>query len=420
MTEVNNEAKITDLMQQAEDALQPYFKENKNIAYKNFKKVMSAFTEHSVTESDFSGTTGYGYDDVGRDKLEEIYRDVFKAEDALVRTQIISGTHAISLVLLSILKHNDELLYITGQPYDTLEKVIGNTEDDVGSLKETGVTFKTVDLKDDAFDTEGILKSINERTKIVGIQRSRGYSSRKSMTVDEIEQVIKIIKAEYPEVIVFVDNCYGEFAETREPLEAGADIIAGSLIKNPGGGIAKMGGYVAGRADLIQRVSYRLTVPGVGKEMGASLNALTDMYQGFFMAPHTVMESINGALLMSYVFEKLNMDPSPKYTDKRTDLIQSVSFNSEEEMITFTQMIQKASPVNARFMPIPDLIPGYQNPVIMAAGTFVQGASLELSADGPVREPYTVYAQGGLHIEHVKYALEMSLTEMLEKNMIEL
>lgn len=417
---MNNEAKITDLMQQAEDALQSYFKENKNIAYKNFKKVMSAFTEHSVTESDFSGTTGYGYDDVGRDKLEEIYRDVFKAEDALVRTQIISGTHAISLVLLSILKHNDELLYITGQPYDTLEKVIGNTEDDVGSLKETGVTFKTVDLKDDAFDTEGILKSINERTKIVGIQRSRGYSSRKSMTVDEIEQVIKIIKAEYPEVIVFVDNCYGEFAETREPLEAGADIIAGSLIKNPGGGIAKMGGYVAGRADLIQRVSYRLTVPGVGKEMGASLNALTDMYQGFFMAPHTVMESINGALLMSYVFEKLNMDPSPKYTDKRTDLIQSVSFNNEEEMITFTQMIQKASPVNARFMPIPDLIPGYQNPVIMAAGTFVQGASLELSADGPVRAPYTVYAQGGLHIEHIKYALEMSLTEMLEKNMIEL
>src|SRR5699024_6545739 len=420
MTEVNNEAKITDLMQQAEDALQPYFKENKNIAYKNFKKVMSAFTEHSVTESDFSGTTGYGYDDVGRDKLEEIYRDVFKAEDALVRTQIISGTHAISLVLLSILKHNDELLYITGQPYDTLEKVIGNTKEDVGSLKEMGVTFKTVDLKEDAFDTEGILKSINERTKIVGIQRSRGYSSRKSMTVDEIEQVIKIIKAEYPEVIVFVDNCYGEFAETREPLEAGADIIAGSLIKNPGGGIAKMGGYVAGRADLIQRVSYPLTVPGVGKEMGASLNALTDMYQGFFMAPHTVMESINGALLMSYVFEKLNMDPSPKYTDKRTDLIQSVSFNNEEEMITFTQMIQKASPVNARFMPIPDLIPGYQRPVSMAAGTFVQGASLELSADGPVRAPYTVYAQGGLHIEHIKYALEMSLTEMLEKNMIEL
>lgn len=417
---MNNEEKILKIMDKAEDALQPYFKKNKDIAYKNFKKVMAAFTEHSVTESDFSGTTGYGYDDVGRDKLEEIYRDVFKAEDALVRTQIISGTHAISLVLLSLLKRGDELLYITGQPYDTLEKVIGNTEEDIGSLREMGVTFNTVDLKNNQFDTEAILNSINDNTKIIGIQRSRGYSSRKSMNIDEIEEIIKTIKENHPNIIIFVDNCYGEFAETREPLEAGADIMAGSLIKNPGGGLAKMGGYVAGKEELIKRVSYRLTVPGVGKEMGASLNALTDMYQGFFMAPHTVMESINGALLMSYVFEQLDMEPSPKYTEPRTDLIQSVSFNNEEEMITFTQMIQKASPVNARFMPIPDLIPGYQNPVIMAAGTFVQGASLELSADGPIRAPYTVYAQGGLHIEHVKYALEMSLTELAEKNMIEL
>ena len=417
---MNNEEKILKIMNEAEDALQPYFKKNKDIAYVNFKKVMAAFTEHSVTESDFSGTTGYGYDDVGRDKLEEIYRDVFKAEDALVRTQIISGTHAISLVLLSLLKHGDELVYITGQPYDTLEKVIGNTEEDIGSLREMGVTFNTVDLKDNQFDTEGIFNAINEKTKVIGIQRSRGYSSRKSMNIAEIENIIKTIKKKHPNIIIFVDNCYGEFAETREPLEAGADIMAGSLIKNPGGGLAKMGGYVAGREDLIKRVSYRLTVPGVGKEMGASLNALTDMYQGFFMAPHTVMESINGALLMSYVFEQLNMDPSPKYSEARTDLIQSVSFNNEAEMITFTQMIQKASPVNARFMPIPDLIPGYQNPVIMAAGTFVQGASLELSADGPIRAPYTVYAQGGLHIEHVKYALEMSLTELAEKNMIEL
>ncbi|CAD2077665.1 hypothetical protein GCM10007275_06830 [Jeotgalicoccus coquinae] len=417
---MNNEEKILNIMNEAEEVLQPYFKKNKDIAYKNFKKVMAAFTEHSVTESDFSGTTGYGYDDVGRDKLEEIYRDVFRAEDALVRTQIISGTHAISLALLALLKHGDELLYITGQPYDTLEKVIGSSKDDVGSLMEMGVTFNTVDLKDNQFDTEGILNSINEKTKIIGIQRSRGYSSRKSMNISEIEAIITTIKEKHPNIIVFVDNCYGEFAEEREPLEAGADIMAGSLIKNPGGGIAKMGGYVAGNEKLIERVSYRLTVPGVGKEMGASLNALTDMYQGFFTAPHTVMESINGALMMSYVFEQLNMEPSPKYNELRTDLIQSVSFNNEEEMITFTQMIQKASPVNARFMPIPDLIPGYQNPVIMAAGTFVQGASLELSADGPIRAPYTVYAQGGLHIEHVKYALEMSLTELAEKNMIEL
>ncbi|HIW37575.1 MAG TPA: methionine gamma-lyase family protein [Candidatus Jeotgalicoccus stercoravium] len=408
------------MIDQAEDALQDYFKENKKIAYKNFKKVMTAFREHSVMESDFSGTTGYGYDDVGRDKLEDIYRDVFKAEDALVRTQIISGTHAISLVLLSLLKSGDELLYITGQPYDTLEKVIGESEEDIGSLTEMGVTFSTVDLKDDQFDKTNILNAITDKTKMIGIQRSRGYSSRKSMTIAEIEAIIKTIKEKHPNIIIFVDNCYGEFAEDREPIEVGADIMAGSLIKNPGGGLAKMGGYVVGREDLITRVSYRLTVPGVGKEMGASLNALSDMYQGFFMAPHTVMESINGALLMSYVFEQLNMTTSPRYSDKRTDLIQSISFNTEEEMITFTQMIQKASPVNAMFLPIPDLIPGYNHPVIMAAGTFVQGASLELSADGPIREPFTVYAQGGLHIEHVKYALELSLREMVTEGMIEL
>src|SRR5699024_7379223 len=342
------------MIDEAEDALQDYFKENKKIAYKNFKKVMTAFREHSVMESDFSGTTGYGYDDVGRDKLEDIYRDVFKADDALVRTQIISGTHAISLVLLSLLKSGDELLYITGQPYDTLEKVIGESEEDIGSLKEMGVTFSTVDLKDDQFDKTNILNAITDKTKMIGIQRSRGYSSRKSMTIAEIEAIIKTIKEKHPNIIIFVDNCYGEFAEDREPIEVGADIMAGSLIKNPGGGLAKMGGYVVGREDLITRVSYRLTVPGVGKEMGASLNALSDMYQGFFMAPHTVMESINGALLMSYVFEQLNMTTSPRYSDKRTDLIQSISFNTEEEMITFTQMIQKASPVNAMFLPIPD------------------------------------------------------------------
>nr|WP_051220577.1 aminotransferase class I/II-fold pyridoxal phosphate-dependent enzyme [Jeotgalicoccus marinus] len=417
---VNKEEKIISIINEAVEALSPHFKENKDLAHKNFKKVMQAFNAHSVMESDFNGTTGYGYDDTGRDKLEDIYRDVFKAEDALVRTQIISGTHAISLVLLSILREGEELLYITGQPYDTLEKVIGNSKDDVGSLKELGVNFNTIDLKEDKFDTEKILESITDQTKIIGIQRSRGYSARKSMSINEIETIIKTIKEKHPNVIVFVDNCYGEFVESKEPLEVGADIIAGSLIKNPGGGLAKMGGYVAGRQDLVERVSYRLTVPGVGKEMGASLNALTDMYQGFFMAPHAVIESVNGALLMAYVFEQLNMTASPSYRDKRTDLIQSVSFNTEEEMITFTQMIQKASPVNSRFLPIPDQIPGYQNPVIMAAGTFVQGASLELSADGPIRAPYTVYAQGGLHIEHVKYALEMVLSEMNEKGMIQL
>lgn len=257
------------------------------------------------------------------------------------------------------------------------------------------------------------MEAINDRTRVIGIQRSRGYSLRASTTVDEIEAVCRTIKEAHPEVIIFVDNCYGEFVEEREPLEAGADIMAGSLIKNPGGGLAKMGGYIAGRADLVERVSYRLTVPGIGKEMGASLNVLTDMFQGFYMAPHAVAESLNGAVLTSHVLGRIGMEADPKPNDKRTDLIQTVSFNTEDEMIKFVQMIQKASPVNAKFMPIPDLIPGYQNPVIMAAGTFVQGASLELSADGPIRPPYTVYVQGGLVMEHVIYALHMALKELI-------
>lgn len=384
-------------------------KENKRIAYMNFKKVMEAFRENSVMESDFYGTTGYGYDDIGRDKLEDIYRDVFKAEDALVRSQIISGTHAISLSLLSLLKEGDELLYITGTPYDTLEKVIGNSKDDVGSMMEAGIEFNTVDLKEDTFDTEKILSSIKANTKVIGIQRSRGYSERKSVSIREIGEVIEKIKTKYKDIVIFVDNCYGEFVETREPIEVGADIVAGSLIKNPGGGLAKMGGYVVGRQDLITRISYRLTVPGIGKEMGATLTGLQEMYQGLFMAPHAVIESLNGAVLLSRILEKQGLKTNPSFSDKRTDIIQSVYFNNEEEMITFIQMIQSASPVNSRFLPIPDLIPGYESRVIMAAGTFIQGASLELSADGPIKPPYIAFVQGGLTIEHVMYALEYVL-----------
>lgn len=401
-----------EIIESSLEDIDSFIKGNKKTAYTNFKKVMNAFHSHSVSESDFSGTTGYGYDDTGRDKLESIYAEVFKSEDALVRTQIISGTHAISLVLLSLLKKGDELLYITGEPYDTLEKVIGSDENDIGSLMEEGISYQYIPLKDHTFDVEKILNAVNNQTKIIAIQRSRGYSMRLSMSIEKIETVIKIIKEKYPDVIIFVDNCYGEFVENREPIEAGADIMAGSLIKNPGGGLAKMGGYVVGRKDLVTRVSYRLTVPGIGKEMGASLNALTDMYQGFFMAPHAVMESVNGAVLTSHVLSKLGMTTDPDYAEPRTDLIQSVSFNTEKEMITFTQMIQKASPVNSKFLPVPDKIPGYQNPVIMAAGTFVQGASLELSADGPIKPPYTVFVQGGLQIEHVMYALEEAITAL--------
>lgn len=408
-----------EIIKQSELEIEPLVKQNKQIAYDNFKKVMQSFNDHSVMESDFTGTTGYGYDDTGRDKLEDIYRDIFKAEDALVRAQIISGTHAISLSLLSLLERGDELLYITGWPYDTLEKVIGDSEEDVGSMKALGIDFNYVDLIDDkAFDVDAILNNIKDNTKVIGIQRSRGYSTRKSLTIAQIEAVIKTIKERHPDIIVFVDNCYGEFVERREPIEVGADIAAGSLIKNPGGGLAKMGGYVVGRKDLIERVSYRLTVPGIGKEMGASLEVLLDMYQGLFMAPHAVIESLNGALLTSHVLTKLGYRTDPLFDETRTDLIQSIQFNTEEEMISFIQMVQSASPVNSKFLPIPDLIPGYQHPVIMAAGTFIQGASLELSADGPVREPYIAFMQGGLVYEHVKYALEKVLTHWSEKGII--
>lgn len=411
---------IESLVEASIGEIEPIMKKNKKIAQKNFNKVMHAFHANGVAESDFTGTTGYGYDDTGRDKLEEIYRTVFKSEDAIVRSQIISGTHAISLVLLALLEKGDELIYISGAPYDTLEKVIGSSTEDIGSLTEKGVNYRSIDLVDDQFDKTKIMAAITPATRMIAIQRSRGYSMRKSLGINEMEAMIQKIKAEHPDIIIFVDNCYGEFVETREPVEAGADIIAGSLIKNPGGGLARMGGYIAGKSDLVTRISYRLTVPGIGKEMGASLNALQDMYQGFFMAPHAVIESLNGAVLTSHLLSKAGLKTDPAPDAERTDLIQSVSFNTQEEMITFTQMIQKASPVNSQFLPVPSDIPGYENPVIMAAGTFIQGASLELSADGPIRRPYTVFVQGGLVFEHVVYALTTALGEMMEKEMITL
>lgn len=404
----------TKLIEESKLEIKDIMYANKQIGQFNFNKVLDAFVAHKVTDTDLSGTSGYGYDDLGRDKLEDIYADVFKAEDAIVRSQIISGTHAISLVLLTLLESGDELLYITGEPYDTLDKVIGESKSDFGTLAYNGVSMRTVDLHDDTFDKARILASIKENTKIVAIQRSRGYSIRKSVTIAEIRDVIADIREVHPDVIIFVDNCYGEFVETEEPIEAGADIIAGSLIKNPGGGLAKMGGYVVGNRDLIEKVSYRLTVPGIGKEMGASLNELHAMYQGFFLAPHVVIEALNGAVLTSHVLEKVNVKSDPKFDAPRTDLIQSIMFNSADEMIRFAQSIQQASPINALFTPVPDEIPGYTSPVIMAAGTFVQGASLELSADGPIRPPYRLYLQGGLTFEHVAYALEHALRNHLQ------
>ncbi|EHJ07938.1 methionine gamma-lyase family protein [Staphylococcus simiae] len=409
---------MNELIVDVEQTLAPYFKKIEDIAYYNQEKVLDAFHHVKASESDLQGTTGYGYDDFGRDHLEEIYAHTFKAEDAIVRPQIISGTHAITLALQSMLKYGDELLYITGSPYDTLLEVIGINGNGIESLKEHGVTYRDISLKDGHIDTEQVLQQINDRTKVIAIQRSKGYAQRPSITIDEIERAIQTIKSKHPDIIIFVDNCYGEFVETKEPIECGADLIAGSLIKNPGGGLAKIGGYIVGRQDLIQRCGYRLTAPGIGKEAGASLNALQEMYQGFFLAPHVVSQSLKGALFTSLLLDKLNMKTIPKYNEKRTDLIQTVQFDTKEQMISFCQSIQHASPINAHFSPEPSYMPGYEDDVIMAAGTFVQGSSIELSADGPIRPPYEAYVQGGLTYEHVKLAVTRAVRQLQQQGLV--
>lgn len=409
---------IQHIVSKVEETLTPLFKEIEETVYINQEKVLNAFHHVKASENDLVGSTGYGYDDFGRDHLEEIYAHTFKAEDALVRPQIISGTHAITLALQSTLKYGDELMYITGSPYDTLLEVIGVNGNGIESLKEHGVTYKEVALKDGMIDVETVLNTISKQTKVIAIQRSKGYGQRPSITVDEIETAISQIKQRYPNVIIFVDNCYGEFVERREPIEVGADLIAGSLIKNPGGGLAKIGGYIAGRKDLIERCGYRLTAPGIGKEAGASLFSLQEMYQGFFLAPHVVSQSLKGSLFTSLLLEKMNMNTVPKYDVKRTDLIQTVQFDTKEQMIAFCQSIQHASPINAHFSPEPSYMPGYEDDVIMAAGTFVQGSSIELSADGPIRPPYEAYVQGGLTYEHVKIAVTRAVMNLKEQNLI--
>ncbi|WP_239728097.1 MULTISPECIES: methionine gamma-lyase family protein [unclassified Mammaliicoccus] len=412
--------KLKELIIDVEKELRPYFDQIEQNALIAQEHVLDAFHEVKITESDLIGTTGYGYDDIGRDHLEDVYSKVFKAEDSLVRPQIISGTHAITLALNSQLKYGEELLYITGTPYDTLLEVIGINGNGIGSFIEQGIAYREVPLKQNKIDIHSVLENINENTKVIAIQRSKGYSSRPSLTIEQIEQAIKAIKEVYPDKIIFVDNCYGEFVEDKEPIEIGADLIAGSLIKNPGGGLAKIGGYISGKADLIERCAYRLTAPGIGKEAGASLGSLPEMYQGFFLAPHVVSQSLKGALFTSRLLEKLNMTTIPHYQDKRTDIIQSVTFETKEQMIAFCQSIQHASPINAHFSPMPSYMPGYEDDVIMAAGTFIQGSSIELTADGPIRPPYEAYIQGGLTYEHVKIAITRAVQHLIKQNLVEL
>lgn len=408
---------IEAIVDKIDKQLQPVFKQVQDNALFNQKKVLDGFRNCNVSDYHFNPSTGYGYNDTGRDTLEELYADVFKAEAALVRPQIISGTHAISTALLGVLRPGDDLLYITGQPYDTLLDIVGVTGNGIGSLKEYQIGYDHVDLLENgAVDFDTVAEKISEKTKIIGIQRSRGYANRPSFTIEDIRQMIERVRELAPHAIFFVDNCYGEFVEKMEPIEVGADLIAGSLIKNPGGGIVKMGGYIAGKEELIEKCAYRLTTPGIGREAGATLYSLLEMYQGLFLAPHVVGEAIKGAIYTAALLEEVGVESTPKWNDPRTDLIQMVELPSKEQMIGFAQVIQKYSPVDSNVTPIPAPMPGYESEVIMAAGTFIQGASIELSADGPIRPPYTLYIQGGLTFEHVKLAVTAAVEDVFFKD----
>lgn len=391
-----------ELSQEVIKEITPRFEEIKKIREYNQYKVLKAMQEANLSDNHFNWTTGYGYNDLGREKIEEIYANVFGAEDALVRPIIVNGTHALTLCLQGILRPGDEILSITGKPYDTLEGVIGIREEK-GSLKEFGVTYKQVDfLENGNLDLENIKENINKSTKLVMIQRSKGYSWRKSLTIADIKEAIDTVKSINKDLIVMVDNCYGEFIETKEPTEVGADIMAGSLIKNPGGGIALTGGYIAGRKDLVELISYRLTSPGIGKECGLTFGTSRTVLQGFFMAPYVVSQAVMGAIFCARAFERLGYDVLPKYDDVRSDIIQIVRLKNADEVINFCQGIQEAAPVDSFVKPVPWAMPGYDDEVIMAAGAFIQGSSIELSADAPIRPPFNVYFQGGITFDHSK------------------
>ncbi|PAE32463.1 methionine gamma-lyase family protein [Bacillus sp. 7884-1] len=418
---LKNGEKLQHIVKDIEKQIASVHKEIDERIETNQFRVLRSYQKHRVSDSHFMPSTGYGYDDIGRDTLELIYADVFGAEAGLVRPQIISGTHAISIALFGILRPGDELLYMTGKPYDTLEEIVGIRGNGVGSLKEFGISYDSVELTEEGTINWGLVaEKIKPNTKMIGIQRSKGYATRPSFTVSEIKEMISFVKEIKEDVVVFVDNCYGEFVEELEPCHVGADLMAGSLIKNPGGGIAKTGGYIVGKKQYVEACSYRMTSPGIGAEAGASLYSLQEMYQGFFLAPHVVGQALKGAVFTAALLEKLGMNSSPKWNSDRTDLIQSVQFNDKDKMIAFCQAIQFASPINSHVTAYPAYMPGYEDDVIMAAGTFIQGASIELTADGPIRPPYVAYVQGGLTYSHVKMAVCIAVDSLIEKDLIEL
>ncbi|MDN4071258.1 methionine gamma-lyase family protein [Paenibacillus vini] len=410
---------IVEWMEQAEQQVGDRFRAIDRIVDRNQWKVIEAFQKYQVSDFHFAGSTGYAYNDRGREVLDLVYAEVFGAEAALVRPHFASGTHTIATALFGVLRPGDGLLYITGRPYDTLHKVIGKPGDGTGSLQDFGIHYdEAALLGDGSVDWDTVASKITEKTKVIGIQRSRGYDWRDSFTVDQIGDMVARVKAMKPDCIVFVDNCYGEFTEEKEPTQVGVDLLAGSLIKNPGGGLAETGGYICGRAELVELASYRLTAPGIGGEVGAMLGTTRGIYQGLFLAPTTVGQAVKGSILAAAVFERAGFESRPRWDAKRTDLIQAIAFSGPEQLIAFVQGIQRAAAVDGHVVPEAWDMPGYEHPVIMAAGTFIQGGSLELSADAPVREPFIAYMQGGLTYSHVKFGVLTALQTMKDRNLL--
>lgn len=403
---------IIELSKKVEKDLAPIFKEVEEIEEYNSLKVLSAFQKYNLSEMHFNGTTGYGYGDIGRDTIESIFADVFKAEDSLVRTQFISGTHAISTLLFGILRPNDTLISISGKPYDTLDEVIGIVENK-SSLQSYGVKYEQIELINDDFDYKAIEERVKKgNIKLIEIQRSRGYSTRKTIDLEKVEKVIKLIKGIDKNVIIMIDNCYCEFVTKKEPIEVGADVVVGSLIKNLGGGIAPNGGYIAGRKDIVELAAERLTAPGLGKEVGPSLGINKQILQGLFFAPQVVASSLKTAIFASKMLEELGYNVEPKFNDKRADIVQTIEFNDREKLIRFCQGIQAASPVDSNSVPMPWDMPGYTDQVIMAAGAFTQGSSIELSCDGPIRPPYIAFLQGGLTYRYGKLGILKAISRL--------
>ena len=413
--------RVLELTEAAEKETAEDFKVLDDIMTYNQYKILDAFQKNRLSDMHFGWNTGYGYDDAGRDAIEKVYADIFHTDKALVRPTLVNGTHALAITLLGILRPGDELIYCTGGPYDTLEEVIGIRGEGNGSLKDYGISYKQVELlPDGSIDLNGIAEAITDKTRMVTVQRATGYGWRKAITIDEIARWAEFVEDLNPDIIKMTDNCYGEFLDIKEPTDVGVDVIAGSLIKNPGGGLALTGGYVCGRADLIDKIQYRMTCPGIGGECGLTFGQTRAMFQGLFQAPKVVNGAVKGAILCGKAYEKLGFEVCPKPEDKRSDIIQAVRLKTPEAVEAFCQAIQAAAPVDSHVSPIPWDMPGYESQVIMAAGAFVQGSSIELSADAPMREPYNVYFQGGLTYEHSKFGVIKSLDTLLKKGIIKL